>query len=93
MEKYRIVISEEAEDDLKKLYKSGRKLDISKVELFFVEIEINPREGTGRPEKLKYQDNEIWSRRINPKDRFIYEIFEDEIMITVVSSLGHYKDK
>lgn len=93
MEKYRIVISTEAENDLKKLYRSGRKSDISKVELFFTEIETNPREGTGRPEKLKYQDNDIWSRRINQKDRFVYEIFEDEVMITVVSSLGHYRDK
>ena len=47
MEKYRVRISKEAEKDLKKLYKSGKSLDISKVEVFFKEIENHPKVGLG----------------------------------------------
>ncbi len=67
MEKYRITISKAAENDLEKLYKSGRKIDINKVDVFFKEIENNPREGTGNPEQLKRHIGEVWSRRINKK--------------------------
>ncbi len=38
---------------MEKLYKSGRKIDIYKVERLFNETENNPREGTGFPEQLK----------------------------------------
>ena len=93
MGEYRITISKAAEKDLKKLYKSGRFVDINKVEIFFKEIQNTPREGSGAPEQLKHQMGEVWSRKINKKDRFVYEIFEDEITITIIQSLGHYHDK
>ena len=93
MERYRVRISKEAEKDLKKLYKSGRTLDIGKVEFFFKEIKEHPKIGLGFPEQLKHHSGEVWSRKINKKDRFVYEIFEQEITITVIQSLGHYEDK
>lgn len=37
---------------------------------------------------MSYQDN--WSRRINKNDRVIYQIIESEILVVVVSALGHY---
>lgn len=93
MEKYIIKISKAAEKDLSLLKKSGKKSDIEKVNTIFEEIEENPRLGTGKPEQLKYYDGEVWSRRINKKDRFVYEIYEDEILIVVIQALGHYSDK
>lgn len=93
MEKYRIVINKTAENDLKKIYKSGNKNDISKIETFFIEIAKHPREGSGQPEQLKYYSGEVWSRKVNKKDRFVYEIFEEEIIITIIKVLGHYGDK
>ncbi len=93
MEKYRVRISKGAEKDLLKLKKSGRKSDIQKVDAFFSEIETTPRSGTGQPEQLKHYDGEVWSRKINKKDRFVYEIYDDEIVIIVVQALGHYSDK
>lgn len=93
MEKYRITISKAAENDLEKLYKSGKKIDINKVERFFNEIENNPREGTGFPEQLKRHIGEVWSRRINKKDRFVYEVFEEEVIIIILQSIDHYDDK
>ena len=93
MVKYTIKLSKKALKDLELLQKSGRKSDIQKINIFFSEIEEDPRSGTGNPEQLKYYEGEVWSRKINKKDRFVYEIFETEIIITIVSSLGHYGDK
>ena len=93
MEKYIVKISKAAEKDLSLLKKLGKKSDIEKVNTIFEEIEENPRLGIGKPEQLKYYDGEVWSRRINKKDRFVYEIYEGEILIVVIQALGHYSDK
>jgi toxin YoeB len=45
------------------------------------------------PERLKYFTEEIWSRRINKKDRVIYEIQDQQIIVVLLSALGHYSDK
>jgi toxin YoeB len=43
---------------------------------------------------LKNLVGEVWSRRINQKDRLVYEIFEtSEQSVVVLQMLGHYKDK
>ncbi|NOR80577.1 MAG: hypothetical protein GQ529_07040 [Methyloprofundus sp.] len=39
------------------------------------EIMIEPREGTGKQERLKYLEQEAYSRRINQKDRLVYTIY------------------
>jgi len=92
MDKYLIKISKSAEKDLLLLKKSGKKDDIEKVTAIFEEIEENPRLGIGKPEQLKYYDGEVWSRKIN-KDRFVYEIYEEEVLVVVIQALGHYSDK
>jgi toxin YoeB len=91
MEKYRIIVSEKAKNHLKEIYLSGRKKDIIKIENLFLELEEHPKIGTGNPERLKYFDGEVWSRRINKKDRLVYEIYDDEILVNIVSILGHYE--
>lgn len=91
MGEYLIVLTKEAKKDLEKLKKSGRKKDLEKIDAFFKEIKINPRFGTGDVEQLRYVKGEIWSRRINKKDRFVYRIYENDNTIAILSSLGHYK--
>lgn len=93
MGKYLVKISKSAEKDLIIVKKSGKKADIEKINIIFKEISETPREGTGKPEQLKHYEGEIWSRKINRKDRFVYEIFEEEVLVMVIQSLGHYKDK
>jgi toxin YoeB len=93
MGKYSIMISKSAEKDLSYIKRSGKKADIEKVSVFFKEISEHPRTGTGKPEQLKYYDREVWSRKLNKKDRFIYEIYEGEVLVIVIQSLGHYDDK
>lgn len=93
MGKYIIQLSKRALKDLKAIKKSGRKLDMEKVQTFLIELEEHPRTGAGSPEQLKHHDGEIWSREGNKKDRFVYEIFEQEVSVTLIQSLGHYNDK
>jgi len=46
-----------------------------------LEIARNPFEGIGKPEPLKNEFQGCWSRRINDKDRVIYQVFNDKIRI------------
>jgi len=51
----------------------------------------NPRVGTGKPERLKYFEKEVYSLRVNHKDRLIYTIYEDLKEIDITSFRGHYE--
>ena len=51
----------------------------------------NPFGGLGKPEPLKGKYAGKWSRRINKKERLVYEISNE--MITVIQCKGHYSDK
>lgn len=93
MGRYTIEISKEALADLSKIKKSGKKTDISKIEKIFFELEVHPTTGIGKPEKLKYKDVNVWSRQINKKDRLVYEIIDHEVVVIIISALGHYNDK
>lgn len=93
MGKYTIRVEKTAAQDLKKLYKSGQKADIARVERIFKELAETPQTGIGEPKKLKNELSGLWSRRINKKDRLVYEIVESEIIVIVFSALGHYSDK
>ena len=93
MGKYIIQLSKRALSDLQTIKKSGRKLDMKKLEILLLELEIHPKTGTGSPEKLRYYDGEVWSREVNKKDRLVYEIFEKDLLVIVIQSLGHYDDQ
>jgi len=42
---------------------------------------------------MKHRVGEVWSRRVNKGDRFIYHIDGKNKKILVTQSLGHYEDK
>jgi addiction module toxin, txe/yoeB family len=55
---------------------------------------VSPKKGIGKPEALKgYGEREVWSRRINDKHRLVYEIFEQESEVKILTAFGHYDDK
>ncbi|MBQ3727416.1 MAG: Txe/YoeB family addiction module toxin [Selenomonadaceae bacterium] len=43
--------------------------------------------GIGKPEKLRYRDG--WSRRIDEKNRLVYDI-DEQGYIYIISCRGHY---
>ena len=93
MGRYTIEISKEALADLSKIKKSGKKTAILRIEKIFLELEIHPTIGIGKPEKLTYKTEYLWSRQINKKDRLVYEIIDHEVVVIIISALGHYNDK
>ena len=90
MGKYFIEIKETAQKEMKQIQKSGDKATIKKLELILVELENHPTTGTGKPEQLKHELSGYWSRRLNKKDRLIYQILEKEVIVVIVSALDNY---
>ena len=64
---------------------------VRKINGLMKEISRTPFEGTGKPEHLKDDLAGKWSRRINDKDRLVYEVLGDSVRI--VQCRGHYQDK
>ena len=89
---YHVVYSEKAEADLAKL-KRSEPATYKKVVKLLNELMLHPRTGTGHPEPLKGDRSGQWSRTITKKHRLIYEIFENEVYVDVLSAYGHYDDK
>ncbi len=89
--KYTIIVEKPAQVHFEKITKSGNKNDIKRLKQIVFELENHPTIGTGNPEKLKHNLSGYWSRRINKKDRLIYQIIEEpDNLVVVVSALGHY---
>ncbi|MEH2058238.1 MAG: Txe/YoeB family addiction module toxin [Nostoc sp.] len=55
------------------------------------EIRRNPFIGTGKPEKLKYQDANLWSRRLTEADRIVYMVSDNRI--DFLQARYHYNDR
>ena len=92
MGKFEIVLKPKAQKDFSRIEKSGQKSVIKKLEKMVLELSEHPKTGTGKPEKLKFELSGLWSRRLNKKDRLIYEIIEKpDKKVVVISALGHYE--
>lgn len=88
---YKIIFDKIAKTDVDAIKKSGDKTSLIKLNKILEELEIHPKTGTGNPEQLKHNLSGFWSRRINKKDRLIYQIIEEpDNLVVVVSALGHY---
>ena len=55
------------------------------------DIERNGNNGIGKPEPLTGELSGFWSRRINEKDRLIYQIEGD--IINILACRYHYNDR
>jgi toxin YoeB len=88
--KFTIHFEIQADKDIKKILKSAKRSEIDKLKTIIDELENHPATGTGKPEQLRFELSGYWSRRLNKKDQIIYEINEDEAIVTVLSALGHY---
>ncbi|MEA2027527.1 MAG: Txe/YoeB family addiction module toxin [Campylobacterota bacterium] len=86
---YKINILSNANEDLNWFRKNDKNSYIKAFDLTR-ELMISPRSGTGKPERLKHFKQEVYSRRINQKDRLVYTIYENIIEIDISSYKGHY---
>ncbi len=69
---------------------AGQK-DLKKINSLLKSIQREPFTGEGKPEPLKDSPEGEWSRRINEKDRLVYTVSDENIVITQCK--GHYNDK
>ena len=85
----KIILTLEAEKERKAWVKRDRKV-AEKIEDLLREVAEDPYFGKGKPEPLKYELAECWSRRINRKDRLVYRVNEEAGVVEVLSMMGHY---
>ena len=78
-------------EDIEWLRKNNKKL-FEKVKYLALDIIRHPMTGLGKPERLKYYDNTVYSRRIDKKNRLIYEIVNAKC-VKMLRCLGHYTSK
>ena len=86
---WKILILEKAEDDLAWFRKHQKSYYMKCFDLIR-EIAQDPRQGTGKPERLKYFQQEVWSRRVSHEHRLVYVIYSDTHEIDIVSCKSHY---
>jgi toxin YoeB len=82
-----ITFSENAWDDYLYWQKVDKKI-VKKINKLIKEIQRTPFEGSGRPEKLRYDLAGYWSRRIDQEHRLVYQVDNNQIL--VYSCRFHY---
>ncbi len=87
--KWCVLILSKAEADLGWFRQHDRTIYVKCFDLVR-ELALNPRQGTGKPERLKHFEQETWSRRVSHEHRIIYVIYTAETVVEVVSSKSHY---
>lgn len=88
--KYSVIFLPEADEDVKRIKKSGNKALLKKLNTLLEEISEHPTFGTGKPEQLKHYEIPTWSRRISGEHRLVYRIQDDVITVLILSAYGHY---
>ena len=69
----------------------NRKI-LKKIQSLIEDIQRNGLlEGIGNPERLKYEQEELYSRRIDSKNRLVYTLKDESLFI--VSCKGHYDEE
>lgn len=82
---------EEAWSQFQKLLQDGQIKDCKKIAKLIDDIQKNGAEkGIGKPERLKHELNELYSREINTKDRLVYKIDGD--MLIILQCNSHYEN-
>jgi toxin YoeB len=87
---YKVNILKKAQKDLDWFRRNDKNSYIKSFDMVR-ELMSSPRKGTGKPERLKYFEKEVFSRRVNHKDRMVYTIYEELKEIDITSFRGHYE--
>ena len=87
---YKVTLLKKAQSDLDWFRKNDKNSYLKCFDLVR-NLMSKPREGKGKPERMKYFEKEVYSRRVNHKDRHIYTIYEEFKEIDITSFRGHYE--
>lgn len=86
---YKISFTKQAIDDYN-YWKFTNPKTAEKIKSILRELQESPFTDTGKPEALKYQFSGVWSRRINHKDRLVYQVNGDIVTAIVLAMRYHY---
>lgn len=92
MEKYTLDYSARAKADMQYHLKSGNKSRLRKIYRLLRELEYHPREGTGKPEQLKHELSDKFSRRITGEHRIVYRVDDEARSVVIYQMKDHYPD-
>ncbi len=84
----KIVYSKQAVNDIEKLKSANL---VSKAKERIELVRLNPFRNPTPYEKLVGNLNGLYSRRINIKHRFVYQVLEAENTIKILSMWSHYE--
>lgn len=69
----KIVLTATTREDLAFWEQTNPKI-VQRINAILESILVDPASGIGNPEKLKFELSGAWSRRINYRDRMVYQI-------------------
>lgn len=68
-------------EDLDFWKKSGNVMILKRIRQLIEAIQITPYAGIGKPERLKYEWSDWYSRRINAEHHIVYKCYDNKIII------------
>ena len=87
MSKYSLYFDDQFWEDFRYWIKNDYKVALKILDLIN-EIEITPFSGIGKPEPLKYDFKGCWSRRVDHKNRLVYQV--EDLQIVLMQARYHY---
>ena len=76
----KIALTATAREDLAYWEENNPKI-IQKINALLSSVLVDPASGIGKPEKLKFELTGAWSRRITHRDRMVYQIRGETIIV------------
>jgi toxin YoeB len=76
----KLIFSSKAWDNYLYWQKTDKAM-VKRINALIKEIQRNPFDGIGKPERLKHGLSGYWSRRINDEQRIVYKLTEDNLLI------------
>ncbi len=86
---YTLVLSKRSQKEIIKI-KKDQKL-WQKLTEIFRSLEKNPYFNDFKAEKLKYNFQGYFSKKLDKKNQVIYQVVENKVLVMIISVLGHYE--
>jgi toxin YoeB len=86
---YTLQLDKLAQKQLDRLVKN-RKL-LAKILIILDEITEDPYSQTHKFERLKHNLSGFCSKRIDQKNRIVYQVIDEQVLVFVISIIGHYE--
>ncbi|RKZ36280.1 MAG: Txe/YoeB family addiction module toxin [Gammaproteobacteria bacterium] len=86
----KLTFTERAWEDYLWFQANERKL-LKKINTLIKDIQREPFEGLGKPEALKSNLSDYWSRRIDGEHRLVYEVNDTQTKLVIISCRYHYQ--